>query len=223
MNNNRRLRLDLMRYYRLPSVQVSLGVVLALLITAFFIMFAIRPTLVTITKLQSEIEESRKTLTLLETKVQALTTASTLLEKIKPQLPKIEESIPGEGMSYEKLAYNLEALAQNTGTRLESFTLGESLLSSRLINAYAENKKQEVIASRITIRINGAYPQINAFLTRLASTIRLTSIESVAILRDGTKANEAGSGSLSMTISGEVYYLADPGAIKKVFPEERKR
>lgn len=223
MNNNRRLRLDLMRYYRLPSVQVSLGVVLALLITAFFIMFAIRPTLVTITKLQSEIEESRKTLTLLETKVQALTTASTLLEKIKPQLPKIEESIPGEGMSYEKLAYNLEALAQNTGTRLESFTLGESLLSSRLINAYAENKKQEVIASRITIRINGAYPQINAFLTRLASTIRLTSIESVAILRDGTKANEAGSGSLSMTISGEVYYLADPAAINKVFPEERKR
>ena len=149
MSTSRRLRLDLARYYRLPSVQVSLGVVLAFMIMAFFIMFAIRPTFATIVKLQKNIEESRKTLSDLETKVTALSKAALLLEKIKPQLPKIESSIPADGMRYDELAYNLEALSQNTGTTLESFTLGDSLISSRLVDAYTPNKKQEVVPTPI--------------------------------------------------------------------------
>lgn len=220
MNSSRRLRLDLARYYRLPSVQVSLGVVLAFMITAFFIMFAIRPTFATIVKLQKSIEESRKTLKDLDAKVNALTKAATLLEKIKPQLPKLETSIPPDGMRYDELAYNLEALAQNTETTLESFTLGSSLISSRLVNAYTPNKKQEVVPTPITIKIKGTYPQVSAYLTRLASTIRLTAIDSVAILKDGAGSRTSDSGILTMTISGSVYYAADPAAIQKVFPKE---
>ena len=220
MNSSRRLRLDLARYYRLPSVQVSLGVVLAFMITAFFIMFAIRPTFATIVKLQKNIEESRTTLKDLETKVAALSKAATLLEKIRPQLPRLETSIPPDGMRYDELAYSLEALAQNTETALESFTLGDSLVTSRLVNAYTPNKKQEVVPTPITVRINGTYPQVSAYLTRLASTIRLTAIESVAILKDGTGSRTSEGGTLTMTISGLVYYAADPGAIQKVFPNE---
>lgn len=220
MNSSRRLRLDLARYYRLPSVQVSLGVVLAFMITAFFIMFAIRPTFATIVKLQKNIEESRTTLKDLETKVAALSKAATLLEKIKPQLPNLETSIPPDGMRYDELAYSLEVLAQNTETTLESFTLGDSLVASRLVNAYTPNKKQEVVPTPITVRINGTYPQVSAYLTRLASAIRLTAIESVAILKDGAGSRNSEGGTLTMTISGLVYYAADPGAIQKVFPKD---
>lgn len=216
MSAPRRLRLDLMRYYRLPSVQVSIGVVLALFITAFFIMFAIRPTFATIVKLQKTIEESRETLKVLETKVTSLAKASTLLEKIKPQLPLLDSSIPADGMNYDEISYALEALAQNTETTLESFTLGESILASRLVNVYEPSKKSEVIPSPITIRINGTYPQVVAYLSRLASTIRLTSIESVAIIRDGTGSKKTGTGGLTMTIGGSVYYMGDTAAINKV-------
>ena len=216
MSAPRRLRLDLMRYYRLPSVQVSIGVVLALFITAFFIMFAIRPTFATIVTLQKTIVESRETLKLLETKVTSLGKASTLLEKIKPQLPLLDSSIPANGMNYDEISYSLEALAQNTETTLESFTLGKSILSSRLVSAYEPSKKSEVIPSPITIRINGTYPQVVAYLSRLASTIRLTSIESVAIIRDGTGSNKTGTGGLTMTIGGSVYYMGDTAAINKV-------
>lgn len=220
MNSSRKLRLDLARYYRLPSVQVSLGVVLAFLITAFFIMFAIRPTLATIVTLKKNIDESRTTLKDLETKTSALAKAATLLEKIKPQIRLLETSIPPDGMRYEELAYNLEALAQSTGTNLESFALGESIVSSRLVNVYTPNKKQEIVPAMITIRINGTYPQVRAYLTRIASTIRLTSIESVAILKDGTGSRTSEGGTLTMTISGSVYYAAEPGAVKKIFPNK---
>lgn len=190
------------------------------MITAFFIMFAIRPTFATIVKLQKNIEESRTTLKDLETKVTALSKAATLLEKIKPQLPSLETSIPPDGMRYDELSYSLEALAQNTETTLESFTLGDSLVSSRLVNAYTPNKKQEVVPTPITVRINGTYPQVSVYLTRLASTIRLTAIESVAILKDGAGSRNSEGGTLTMTISGLVYYAADPGAIQKVFPKD---
>lgn len=220
MSTSRRLRLDLARYYRLPSVQVSIGVVLAFMIMAFFIMFAIRPTFATIVKLQKNIEESRKTLSDLETKVTALSKAAILLEKIKPQLPKIESSIPADGMRYDELAYNLEALSQNTGTTLESFTLGDSLLSSRLVDAYTPNKKQEVVPTPITVRVNGTYPQVSAFLNRIASAIRLTDIDSIAILKDGTGSRKSDVAGLTMTISGMVYYTADPATMQKIFPKD---
>ncbi|MCQ3944207.1 MAG: hypothetical protein DPW11_00285 [bacterium] len=123
-------------------------------------------------------------------------------------------------MRYDELAYSLEVLAQNTETTLESFTLGDSLVASRLVNAYTPNKKQEVVPTPITVRINGTYPQVSAYLTRLASAIRLTAIESVAILKDGAGSRNSESGTLTMTISGLVYYAADPGAIQKVFPKD---
>lgn len=221
MNNSRRLRLDLARYYRLPSVQVSLGLVLALMITALFIMFAIRPTFATIVTLQKNIEESRITLKELEKKVDALNKAATLLEKIRPELPLLERSIPGTGMGYDELAYNLEALSQDVGTTMETFSIGESILSSRIVNAYTPNKKQEVVPASITIRVTGTYPQVKEFLERIASTIRLTSIDNVVILREGTSQGALGTNNLNMTITGSVYYLADPAAINKVFPEKK--
>lgn len=222
MSTSRNLRLDLARYYRLPSVQVSLGVVLAFLMSAFFIMFAIRPTFATIVSLQKEIEESRKLVTTLETKVSALNAASSLLDKIKPNLPSIEKSIPSDGIGYETLSRNLEALSQNTGVNLDSFTLGPSVVSSRLVAIYTPDKKEEVIEAPITIRINGSYAALNEFLSRLMGTIRLTSLESVALFRDGARGSSTAvdTTSLTLTITGSVHYLAEPGALAKVFPEE---
>lgn len=220
MNTSRKLRLDLARYYRLPSVQISLGVVLAFLMSALFIMFALRPTFATIVSLQKEIEESRDLVVTLETKVKALNQASTLLETIKPNLPILEKSIPSDGMGYDQLSRSLEALSQNTGARLDSFTLGSSLVSSRLVNAYNPDKKAEIIQAPITLRVRGSYGSLSNFLDRIMGTVRLTSLESVALFRDGARGRgETTNTELTMTITGTVNYMADPSALLKVFPK----
>lgn len=223
MNSSRKLRLDLARYYRLPSVQASLGVVLAFLITAFFIVFAIRPTFSTIVSLQKSIVDSREILEELEEKVIALGKAASLLEKIKPQLPVLEASIPSKGIGYDELSFNLEALSINTGVTIESFTVGKSPIQSRLLTIYEPNKEQEVVSTPITVRINGSYAQAQEFLTKLASTIRLNSLESVTIMRDGKNSKTLGAGSLSMTIGGQVFYLIDQGSLQKIFPTEKAK
>lgn len=222
MISSRKIRMDLMRYYRMPSVQVSLGVVLAFLITSFFIMFAIRPTFATIVSLQKSVEDSKKLLLELEAKADALVKASTLLEKISPQLPTLESSIPNDGVGYDEISHNLEALAQNTNTTLETFTIGESLIQSRLMTAYKPSKKQEVTETKILIRARGDYGSLYAFLSRLAGSVRLTDIESITILKDiaGGVVDENNSEPLTMTINGSIYYMAEPGAIEKLFPSK---
>lgn len=225
MNSPRKLRLDLARYYRLPSVQVSLGVVLAFLISALLIMFAIRPTFATIVALNKEIKETRETVSLLEKKVTALNRAVSILETIKPNLPTLERSIPGDGVGYDELTRGLEALAQNTGATLETVTVGKSIVSSRLVTAYIPDKKQEVAETPISIRVRGDYPALSGFLTRLLGTVRLTSVESVALLKDGGKASRSAAsteGELNLTINGAVLYTVDPGAMGKVFPSNER-
>lgn len=222
MNSSRNLRLDLARYYRLPSVQVSLGVVLAFVMSAFFIMFAIRPTFATIVSLQKEIEESRTLVTTLETKVSALNTASSLLDKIKPNLPTLAKSIPSDGIGYETVSRDIEALAQNTGVTLDSFSIGPSIVGSRLAEVYNSDKNAEVIEAPISIRINGQYGALSEFLNRIMGTIRLTSLESIALFKDGARgsATAIDNTSLTLTITGSVNYMADPGAVTKVFPDK---
>lgn len=221
MNSPRRLRLDLSYYYRLPSVQVSLGVVLAFFIIAFFVMFAIRPTFATIVKLQRDITESKKTLVLLETKVKALDSAAQLLDKIKPSLPKLESSIPGSSINYGELSRSLEVLAQQTGVVLDNFTLGQGILMSQLVAPYLPNKNQETIELPITIKVTGTYPNCSNFLTRVNNNVRLTNIDSLTLAKDGTAKKGSNEAGLTMTLSGKVYYMGDNAAIKKIFPEEK--
>ncbi len=223
MNTSRKLRLDLARYYRQPSVQVSIGVVLAMLITTFFIVFAIRPTFGTIVKLQKNIKDSRSVLKELEQKVLDLGKAASLLEKIKPQLSILETSIPSKGIGYDELSYNLEALAQSTSVTIDSFTIGKSPIQSRLAPIYELDIKQEVVATPITVRISGSYPNILQFLTKLAHAIRLSGLDNITVMRDGKNVKNSGQEELSMTITGQVYYLVDDTALQKIFPKEKAK
>lgn len=218
MRDSRRLRMDLARYYRLPSVQVSLGVVLAFLISALFIMFAIRPTFATIVSLQRQVADSKTTLASLDGKVASLAKAETILDRIKPQLVVIEDSTPSDGVEYDQVARSLEALAQNTGVVLDALNLGSSIISSQVLSPYTPNKNQEVVNAPITLRVSGNYAQIVAFLTRLATTLRLTEMDSVTLQTDGSAAKGVSQGSLSLTVTGNIYYVVDKGVLNKLIP-----
>ena len=76
---------NLNRYYRMSAVRVSLTLVLSLFVMAIFIVFALRPTIVTIVTLKT-IAESEKTL-------QQLSVKMTNLQKASVQFGVTETSI----------------------------------------------------------------------------------------------------------------------------------
>lgn len=210
---------DLRKYYRMPAVQVSLALVLSVFVMSIFIVFALRPTILSIVTLQKTIKESEKTLAQLDTKVKSLQVASNQLELLKPALPVVNASIPNEGALYSPLTQALEVLAVQTNVKIESETLGPTLLFSRVLSPFKPAKEQSVVALSFTARATGNYPSINDFLTKLLSMERIVSLESVTITREvGNKTTSAG---VSLNISGSAYYLADKAQLDKAIGEKK--
>lgn len=217
MGRVKKYQLDLARYYQIPAVQSSLSVVLSLFIVSIFILFALKPTVVTIVKLQKTIEDSEKTLQQLKTKVTALQKASVIYEQLTPAIPMLEASIPGKSAEYQALTSTIELLAVQTGVVLNTSSLGETLLYSRILSPFVPNKTQGVAALPFSVRVTGEYPAITSFLQNLLTVDRLIKMDSVTYAREGSVRGSS-AGSTSLTIVGEAYYLADQAQLQKAIP-----
>lgn len=210
---------DLRRYYRMPAIQTSLTLVLSVFVMAVFIIFALRPTIVSIVTLKKTIAESKKTLTQLDTKVVNLQKASEVLETINPLLPVLNTSIPNSGAMYSPLSTTIEALSIQSGAKLESESLGPTLLFSRIVSPFTPNKKQNVVAMPFTVRVVGSYLSVSGFLTKLLSMERILLVESVTVTKEtGAKNSEA---SVALSVSGSAYYLADEAQLIKLITDSK--
>lgn len=216
----RKYQLDLSRYYHIPAVQSSLNVVMSLFVAAFFILFALRPTFITIVKLQKTIADSRLTLKTLDTKVTALQRASTALEALTPVLPMIEASVPSKEAGYSPLISTMEVLAAQNEVVLTTSTLGETVLYSRIFSPFTPNKNQTVIALPFTAQVVGSYSAVTQFLRGVMNMDRIINLESLTYTREGT-ARGTTTSSTSLTITGEAYYLADQAQLLKALPETK--
>lgn len=208
---------DLRRYYRLPVVQMSLTMVLSLFVLSVFIIFALRPTVVSITTLKKTIAESESTLKQLETKIASLQKVSTELESLQLFLPILNTSIPNNGATYAPLITSVESLANQTGTKLENESIGPTLLFSRILSPFSPNKNQKVIMLPFTVKLSGTFPGISDFLTKLLTMDRIIGIESVIITKEAisTTASKDAGVTVSLNINGSTYYLADETQINK--------
>ena len=211
--------LDLRKYYRLPSVQVSLTLVLSVFLIAIFITFALRPTIVSIVSLRKTITESEKTLEILDKKVSSLEKAATQLETVKSFLPILDINIPNTGAEYSPLNLAIEALARQTGTQLENESLGATLLFSRILSPFTPSRSQSVVELPFSLRVTGSYPSVAEFLKKLLSMERVVMVESITITRETEKKSE--NTGVALNVSGSAYYLADEVQLKKAMPETK--
>ena len=204
---------DLRRYYRLPAVQVSLAVVLSLFVMAVFIIFALRPTIISITNLKKTIVESEKTLKQLDAKVVALQKASAQLENIKPLLGNINASIPNLGAEYGPLTKSIELVASQSGVRVENESISGTLLFSRVLSPFSPNKNQKIISMPFSIRVTGSYIGISDFMSKLLKMERIVLAESISITKEnGSKTAEQ---IVALNLSGNVFYIADEEQLNK--------
>jgi len=208
----RRYSLNLSQYYRKPSTQVSLSVVLSIFIITFFILVALRPTFTTIATLNTEIEQSTKTLQQLSTKSKSLEQATRLWEEIQADLPFVEVSIPQNSPSYESLSKSIELVASEAGVEITSVSVGSALLYSGVVNVY-EGRDQSVVEMDLSIRVTGGYANTMDFLQKILSVDRLIGVSSVTINRESATASDSQVG---MAITGTVQYLGDSAKIESV-------
>lgn len=159
-------------FFKKPRVQAYIMLILSFFTMSFFGIFAIRPTLKTITQLQRKIKDSQFVSQALEEKIISLSQAKEAYQKVEKSLPLIAKALPPEPQ-FSFFLQDLESLAQEvdatiSGVKLESVDL---------------TKKDPTLPIKLScfLALASNYPSGKEFIHRLIETPRLYTIENFEI------------------------------------------
>lgn len=158
-----------------PVAKISGLVSLTLFTVAFFGVFAIAPTFRTIAELNRQIEDSELVNSKLAQKAAALSKAEDTYLQLGNDLEKVDRLVP-EGAEFERLAWQLNYLANTLGLTIGGGNFGEFLVKG--VEA-VDPKKDSVLTAEITL--NGNFLAIKEFIKMVESMDRLVVVDQVSI------------------------------------------
>ncbi|MFH2118516.1 MAG: type 4a pilus biogenesis protein PilO [Candidatus Paceibacterota bacterium] len=170
---NNQLAALLDKFYYNPVAVVSFELFLSIGAIIFFAVFAIRPTLATMSNLIKEIEDKRKLDTQFSQKVSALNLAQKNFSSLQDQLYVLDEAIPrGVEMSHTLKIVEKAASDQNLViTNLTILKIPQDPPSDAQIG---ELEKQSM---PIQLTVSGSYESIRDFTNQLQDSRRSFTID----------------------------------------------
>src|SRR3989344_6028300 len=124
ITNRQQLTTTLLSFYHRPVAQVSLELFLSVATVVFFAVFAIRPTLVTMSNLIKELEDKRQLDQQLTQKIAALSTAQATFLNLQPRLVVLDEALPRQPNFLDSLKI-LEKVASQRRLIIASVVVNE--------------------------------------------------------------------------------------------------
>lgn len=183
VQKRKQLSFTLEKFYHNPVAMVSFELFLSIGAILFFAVFAIRPTLLTMSDLLKEIEDKRTLDKQLVQKIAALSTAQSLYLNSQEKLYVLDEAIP----TNPDLLYSLkiiEKIASDEGLVINQLGVTEIPDEKETDLTFAQLKRQNL---PITITVNGDYSSIRNFVERLMESRRTFLVESVSFAVEDTR------------------------------------
>lgn len=181
MANTTQHRRELMtivnKFYAKPAARVSLELFITIGVIMFFAVFAIRPTLLTMSDLIKEIEDKRKLDQALTQKVAALSTGQTEYLNVQPRLTILDEAIPPDPNLVEALKI-IEKIASDTQTAVAGIVIPE-LPQVSDPNTTPTNVAPSRQDFTLTITLIGDYTRARNFVAGLQAAQRVFIVESI--------------------------------------------
>ncbi len=188
------------RYYtmldpliRKPKVQAYSFLVLSLFTSAFFLFFAVRPTINTIINLRKQIEDSTSVDSKLTEKINALAQIQAQYEVIKPDLPLLAQAMP-ERADVVGLVQQIEKITTDNQAALTAMQFSEA----NLVGEGTGKDTQNSIPVTFQVSAGGDYSRLLALLNSISKLPRLVSVDSLNI--------NSGTASPAATIRLKAYY-----------------
>ncbi|MEK9175884.1 MAG: type 4a pilus biogenesis protein PilO [Patescibacteria group bacterium] len=187
------------KYYRgiLPYLkeeknQKYLTIILTFGASIFFLLFAISPTLSTITKLKKEIADSRFVEEKLSQKINSLSSLSQAYQNVEGDISFVTDAVPDKPES-PILTAQLQAVAKNSSVSLTNIDINPIDLTDK--------KATSSSSFRFEILASGEYADLKQFINNLKNMQRVISIDTISI----TKGTDVNSG-IDLNIKGTAYY-----------------
>ena len=175
---------------------------LTILTICFFLLAAIRPTLITVAKLSREIKEKKEADKKLDEKIRSLVAAQNIYAKYSDKIFLLEKALPQEN-EFPNLVQLLENTAQFSQVEISSLAFSRIIFSGNL----SRNTK-DVSTSRsieFSLVVKGEYLNLMKFLLSLENSMRLINLESTLFSEAKGKIEEE-LPKLSLNISGRAFY-----------------
>jgi Tfp pilus assembly protein PilO len=179
------------RLYQQKKVRFYTEIIATLGTIIFFLIFAIKPTVITITHLLKEIDDKKSVEAKLEQKIQALMTAQKTYVNLEASFPLLDEALPSTPQLSLYLN-QLEALARQDNIQLNS------LQTNQLVLKDTPQPNQDYFA--ITFTLNGSYANLKAFLNDFYHLRRLSELTGFAFKTDRQTPD-----TLNLALTAKVY------------------
>lgn len=171
---------------------------LTIFTVCFFLILAIQPTLVTIAKLNKEIQDKTEASQKLQTKINSIVAAQNEFAKNSENFSLLDDALP-EKSEFPRLAFFFEEIATSSGVSLNS-------LSFDGIEESVANPEGSVSPGtrqlNFSITVSGDYPKLRDFLITLESSRRILKIEKSTF----NQAKKEDIVELSLSVRGQTSY-----------------
>jgi hypothetical protein len=190
------------QFYQRPVALVSLELLLSIGLVLFLGIFAIQPTLMTMSDLIKEREDKIKLSEQLEKKTAALQTAQIVYTQIQSQLPYLDEAIPQQPELVKSLKI-LEKLATENNVIVSNISVPEIPDEKAAIDSKVPVARVDL---PVSVSISGDYLAIRAYVEALQNSRRSFVIDTVGFALQENR----GQKKLSANITVAVPYLGVP-------------
>jgi len=183
-------------FYQKKQNQAYTGLVLTLFTVSFFLFFAVKPTISTITTLIKSISDQRQVTQSLQQKIAALGKAQEEYNLLSPQLPLLNEALPEKPL-LDLFSQQLEVIASTSNVTLTNLSFDSTPL---------KNITEGENSFNFSIAVEGDYLYLKSFLNNCLSLRRIIKIETFSF--QNTTNNQTQT--LRLNIIGKAFYFGPP-------------
>ena len=175
----------LIEFYKKPVARVSIELFLSLTAIIFFAIFAIQPTLKTMTELVKEIEDKRALSEKMDQKIASLSTAQSQYQLYNDQFFLLEEAIPRSASLVESLKI-IEKLASENNLIIESINLSD--VPDDLEVAGSDNAQRTILTFNVDVA--GGYLDMSSFVEALMNSRRMLIVDQINFSLTNSQVNQ---------------------------------
>jgi len=193
-------------YKKRNDIRMFLEILLSLITITVFSIFALKPTLLTISQLIKDNREKEETINKMEQKIKNIATAQNIYNQNIEKISLIEQAIPNTPTP-ENLLRQIEGIAYTNSVTVIGSSVNEVVLVGEEKKKKNKNKIKNLPknVSTITFSVNltGPYLSLYSFLFNLESSRRPLIIDNINI-NSSKKENEP---IIVMSITGQTPYI----------------
>lgn len=192
------------KFSKTPQGHSFAWVSLTVFTVSFFLVVAIRPTILTIAKLSREIKEKELADKQLDEKIKSLVEAQKIYAQYSQKIAMLDEALP-QRSQFPAFAYFLEQVGDSLQITLDSLSFGKIEIIGK---PAAVQNKDNVPYSKISFSVStsGNYQNLKTFMETLENYRRLINIEATNFSEIKQKEESSPGQTLSLILSGSAYF-----------------